>query len=366
MNEDYIKYILEEAEIYVTYPKPRGKGGTFNTNKRSEEISKSFNILSKMNRLDIVQDVMSKFADKKDIIKPVPFETWISKMIRELSGNDLIKLFHMNNGFFEKWIDQYCKNSNIIEFAEKIGSVCSKEEFVEFVHFVMERHGKVPGIYHCFHYTTENTQDKFLFNGETIIVTLDFIETINNPDYIATADVHLKMLPLDDETDSIKIESCKVNGILLGNNDYGFYSDEKITPILRSNKNLPFEEFKTGYLKIHNFPDVSASGGSFEFPNLDDIKIQITDSIDKTSADKYAEIQLGLSNGEWIAISPRNSDLNKEHFTIYTDFFEENEIVEITSIELELSFLDEDECIVEKSGIIQIELDYNIGDYIVK
>lgn len=358
MDESYIKQLLEDLEIYTTYPKPRGKGGVQNVKRMSEEFRQCFGKLTKMNKLDIVLTIMSKFADVKDVMKPIRFETWIMIMIDQLSENDCLKLYQMNNGFFEKWIDENADNRGIKEFAKKIGVICSKTEFLDFIRFVTEHHGKVPGIYSCFPSNRENIQKQILINGKNAVVFFEFIDIDYNQPYIAEAEVHLKINPLNSDVKYLKILDCIVNEIPVS--EYSFLDFETSVPICYSNENIEFEEYKVGYIKISK---ILSSGGILD---IQDIEPEISDPINDDTLDTYVKLTLGLKDGDWIPITNSNPDMNQISFTIYTNFFEDNEIDEISSLKLSIALLDENECIMEESEIVMIELDYFTGDYVVK
>lgn len=362
MNEDYIKQLLEDVDVYTSYPRPRGKGSRQNIHRIHYELLDCFEKLSEMGRLDIVPTILIKLINTQDLKSNVPMDTWIWRMT-DLSPKDCLSLFHMDKEVFKQWLTKTKRDSDIIKFAEKIGKVCSKDEFLEFVNFVKEYHGKVPGIFYCFPSNSENSPDQILFHGKACIVTFDCIDTMNNSDSIATADVYLKILPIDDEVDSLKISDCMVNGISLGDEDYGFYADEKITNISVSNKDWPFEAYKTGYIKM---PKTNFADGGLKFPDIDNISIEVLDEVPQNTNDIYAQLTLGLINGKWIPITNSDSDLNFANFTIYTDFFEENRIKEIEKLEIKFVFLDDDENTIEKSPNILLELDYTTGNYIVK
>lgn len=70
-TDEYIQKLLDDVKIYCTFPKPRGKGGAPNINRMSDEIRKSFEILSNMERIDVICQIMEQFAAVKDILKPV-------------------------------------------------------------------------------------------------------------------------------------------------------------------------------------------------------------------------------------------------------------------------------------------------------
>ena len=72
--EEYIQKLLDDVNVYCTFPKPQGKGGAPNINRMSYEIGESFEILSKMDRVDIICQIMEQFEAVKDVLEPISYD----------------------------------------------------------------------------------------------------------------------------------------------------------------------------------------------------------------------------------------------------------------------------------------------------
>ncbi|MCR5515566.1 MAG: hypothetical protein K6F41_03825 [Lachnospira sp.] len=150
-SDDYINRLLEDAIVYTTFPKPRGKGGAQNVNRMSDEFIHCFERLSKMGRLDVVAEIMSKFASVKDVLKPVKFDRWMLFMVRGLRSGDMIKLYRTNKSIFEAWLDNdNLSDGDIKRVAEGIADGCTREEIMDFRNLVVSRKGKIDGLDSCF------------------------------------------------------------------------------------------------------------------------------------------------------------------------------------------------------------------------
>lgn len=144
--EEYIQKLLDEVKIYCTFPKPRGKGGATNINRMSDEIWKSFKILSKMGRIDIVCQIMEQFANIKDILKPVTYDTWMSAMNGEIRSVDCVKVFRKSKLIYESWLGGNAREYDIKMMAGKIKEYGTNEEYEEFKRMVFSRCGVIEGL----------------------------------------------------------------------------------------------------------------------------------------------------------------------------------------------------------------------------
>lgn len=294
-DNKYIEQLLEDVEVYTTFPKPRGKGGARNINRMSDEILRSFIRLSKMGRIDIVAKVMCKFADVRDILKPVSFDTWMGVMSSDLTSDEVLSLFHTHRYIFEKWLDrEEMDDSTILEVAQKIAIGHTREEFMEFRNFVVDHIGKIEGLDACFQATSRNTENQILLDSETVNIELDYIY-IEGYLPISIFDIHLLTTSKIQGPISVRLLKCEINGLQTSNCGFGSEMDE---------------EPRIGY---HVFD----------------------------------------MNGEPL----------KDELSIYTDFFEVNDINEVQSITLHFIIMDDDGNVIEEVSDAVIELDDNTGEY---
>lgn len=291
--DEYIEQLLEDADVYTTFPKPRGKGGAPNINRMTDEFRNCFERLSQMGRLDVVAQIMLKFAAVKNVLKPVTFDRWVSFMARDLNNNDLVKVYHNNPEIFEAWLEmESLRDWDIRRVASYFGEGCTRAEFTSFRNMVISHKGMVEGLDDAFKATSENTETQTLFDGENAKIELDFLEVYgNNP--ISNVELHLLTTKKTKMLESVRIVSCTINGIYT--DDIGSYSD--------FNDNGPSQ----GY-----------------------------------------------------SIYSQNSS---DTVTIYSDFFEENEINNIDSIEMQLMLADEDGDAIENMSAIIIKHDIYSGEY---
>lgn len=296
-TDEYITQLLEDAVVYSTFPKPRGKGGAPNINRMSDEFIHCFERLSKMGRLDVVAEIMSKFAAVRDVLKPVTFDSWMSFMARGLRSGDMIKIYRYNKDIFEAWLENdNLRDWDIRHVAEGFANGCTRQEFMEFRNLVISHKGKVEGLDSCFEATSENTETQLLFDGQTLKLSLDFVEVMGS-DPVSNIELHFLSVAKCADLDSVRLLKCEINGI--ETEDCGFISEMDEDPII-------------GY-------------------NIFRVNEEVDDEL-----------------------------------TVYSDFFEDNDIDEVRSIVLSLVVMNEDVEPIEEMTDIVIELDDSTGEYKVR
>lgn len=212
-NNEYIEELLEDVDVYTTFPKPRGKGGAPNINRMSAEITSSFERLSSMNRLDVIVEIMTKFASVRDILKPVSFDTWMRTMSSALKDGDMIKVFRDNRFIFEAWLDgDNLREWDIKCVAENLATSCTREEFIEFRNLVISKKGKIAGLDSCFKATSENTPKQIIVDGQTVQVKLDYVEVMGDSPVLCT-EIHLISEAKTRKLDSVRLIKCEINGM---------------------------------------------------------------------------------------------------------------------------------------------------------
>ena len=293
-TDGYITQLLEDADVYTSFPKPRGKGGAPNINRMTDEFIHCFERLSKMGRLDVVAEIMGKFAAVRDILKPVTFDRWMSFMADGLQTGDMIKVFRQNREIFETWLTgDNLRDWDILKVARGIADGCTRAEFTGFRNLVISHRGKVAGLDACYQATSENTETQEMFDGETAKISLDYIN-IGGSSEVSFMEINLLTTAKTRKLDSVRLLKCEING--KGTTDCGFISEMD-------------EEPKIGYNIFH---------------------------VNEESQD----------------------ELN-----IYSEFFEENSIDEISKIVLQFVIMDEDADVIEEMSDVVIEMDDVTGEY---
>lgn len=295
--DEYIAQLLEDATVYTTFPKPRGKGGAPNINRMSDEFIHCFERLSKMERLDVVAKIMSKFAAVRDVLKPVTFDSWMSFMARGLRSRDMVKICRYNKELFEVWLENdNLRDWDIRQVAEGFAEGCTRQEFMEFRNLIISHKGKVEGLDSCFEATSENTETQLLFDGQTLKLSLDFVEAIgSNP--VSNIELHFLSVSKCRDLSSVRLLKCVVNGI--ETDDCGFISEMDEDPTI----------------------------GYYIFDDNEEVE---------------------------------------DSLTIYSDFFDDNDINEVNSIVLRFAVMNDAAESIEEMTDIVIELDDYSGEYKVK
>lgn len=298
-NDEYVNDILQQVEDYTTFPKPRGKGGAPNINRMSQNIHNSFELLARMGRLDVISKIIGRFAEVKDVLAPVSFDSWISHLVRSLSDEDFYKVYKMNHEVFEAWLEFKPRDWDITAVAGKLGKFCAHNEFIEFRDMVFAHYGAIDGIDDCFEFTSENTETQMLYDGDSITLKLDFVEVHQGHHHgergVNYAEIHLLSTGKAEEIDSVRLLKCEVNGI--------------------------------------EDPDCRCGWSDFD---------------DDESAKGF---------------SIYGYDEDDNDVTLYSDFFEKNPIRRIDTIVLQFAAYDEDGKVIETFSEMVIKFDAETGTY---
>lgn len=146
-EDEYISRLLEDATTYSTFPKPRGKGGVANINRMSDEFMHCFDRLSNLKRLDVIVEIMTKFAKARDVLKPVSYRSWMDFMARGVNEGDMIQIFQLNKELFEAWLeDDNVDERDILDIAWRVADGASRDDYNKFCQFVVSRKGTIEGL----------------------------------------------------------------------------------------------------------------------------------------------------------------------------------------------------------------------------
>ncbi len=293
-KDDYITKLLEDATAYSTIPRPRGKGGAQNINAMSHEFIECFERLSKMGRMDVVAELMSKFSKVSGKLKPIDFDRWMIFMTHGLKAGDTAKVFNYNREIFEIWLESNnVRQSDIISVASSFGDGCTREEFNEFRNLVITHHGNIDGLDSCFTADSDNTETQLMLEGETVEINLDYIEIFGSMP-INNIELHLLSRSKSDLLDSVRVSMLKINGITA--DDYGFY---------------------------HTF-DSEPQVGYYVFDD---------------------------------------DEVSDDELTVYSGFFDDNEIDELSELILRIVTMDDEDNIIEEFSDIVIKKDNSTGEF---
>lgn len=227
MEEDYIARLLEDADVYTAFPKPKGKSGAPNINRMSDEFLHSFEQLSGMGRLDVVVTIMRKFAAVRDVLEPVTYDSWVSFMVRFLPNKDVIRIFRQSPDIFETWLDSdSLRRIDILSVARDIGEDCTREEFQEFRDLIVSRRGHIKGLDACFETTSENTESQTLYDGQTVRIILDHMN-VAGYDPVSYAEMSLITNVKSEKAYSVRLLKCVCNGIETPYCGFSYDSDEE-------------------------------------------------------------------------------------------------------------------------------------------
>ena len=136
--------LLEEVDLYAQEKSP-------NVNRASSEIMESFHVLEDIGRLDVLSEILSRFAVVRDNLKPVKYSTLFSLGLRKMTDEGVLKIIMMNKPAFVAWLEEELVHEHsIIDIARRIGSICTKTEYYNFKNMVEKKFGNVRNLDYYF------------------------------------------------------------------------------------------------------------------------------------------------------------------------------------------------------------------------
>ncbi len=89
--EQFYDELLAIVDDYTTFPKPRGKGGAPFINECTSSIMSGVEALGRIQRMDLVIQILDKLAENKEHLKGPNYEMWIGHIKRCAKGDSVQK-----------------------------------------------------------------------------------------------------------------------------------------------------------------------------------------------------------------------------------------------------------------------------------
>lgn len=119
-EEAYIKSLMKDVNLYCTFPRALELANASVINRLGARIWNSFEILSRINRLDVLQKIMLHFANVKDLLTPIRYDTWVDLMMDEFQGKDIAKILNEAPEIFEAWFEMGNAQKKKLYLADKV------------------------------------------------------------------------------------------------------------------------------------------------------------------------------------------------------------------------------------------------------
>lgn len=225
----YINKLLDDVDAYTTYLKTKTRGRSFDINKVNWNIGECFKKLSSAGRVDVIIKIMQQLSAVHDSLLGVTYHFHVLDMVKGISANDFSTVYNYNQEIFEAWIkDAKLKDHQILAVAEEVGKHCNKTEFMSFRNMIVLHKGYVEGLDSCFKGKSQKNTSQMLHDGDNITLQLKRTEIVEHcpgatDNRVANLILHLLTKRKSDVIESVRVTSCKINGI--ETNDLGFICD---------------------------------------------------------------------------------------------------------------------------------------------
>ena len=101
----FVSELMEYVDLYVTFPKPRGKGGAPVTNDCTSSMLCGFEALGRCKRMDVVIEIVEKLEAGKEHLKGPNFEMWMGHIrarVRDRDGKNIMSLSKLRPDLFDE------------------------------------------------------------------------------------------------------------------------------------------------------------------------------------------------------------------------------------------------------------------------
>lgn len=143
--DEFWNQLKDYVDLYVTFPKPRGKGGAPVINECTSSIESGLKALARAGKVDLVSDIFDKLVEGKEHLKGPNYTMWYERTmnwLREIDPNYCVTLFYLNKKACETFIRAKTTSiNNIIDVAKCLYKVQDDKVKMEYTLFVYSIRG---------------------------------------------------------------------------------------------------------------------------------------------------------------------------------------------------------------------------------
>lgn len=258
-KDEFIGQLLQDVEKYTVQKKP--KEYSKQLNNTMIKIKRGIGVLSKLNRIDIVAQVLRMItADKNFSINS--YESWLTQLW-PLSNKQLYELYYMIPDVYASYIEE-SDSKSALNLLRSFGKLGNPTIYKALKSQILQKHGYIDGMNSCFHYSVETSRPIFLCKNKVFAVSFLYwnITSYNYRTGIESAEVVLQIKNHSKEYISLFATDISINGIpladlrKLGENDTseqecisyyvgtGEVKTERLVLRWNTNKNIIIKEIR--------------------------------------------------------------------------------------------------------------------------
>ena len=215
-KDNFIRQLLQDVDDYTAEKKP--KGYSKRINNITSGIIRGIEVLSKLDRMDVVAQILRKITDGKKYITGPSYESWMINNLWCISNEQLIELYSLIPDVYAEYIDD--SNSIMsLNLLRQFGKTGNLSVYNALKKQIIQRHGYIDGMGSCFKYSVETSSPILLCRNKIFEVAFLYwnITSFNCRTGIYSIEVVFQVKNHNKEYISLLASDISINGIPMSN-----------------------------------------------------------------------------------------------------------------------------------------------------
>lgn len=210
----FIQQLLEIVDAYTSGKKPTGYSKYINNT--ASEILQGVEVLSNLNRMDVVAQILLKLMEGRKNIAGPTYDAWMTRLLRlRVTDEQRLELYALIPDVYSAYIEA-SDQKMALSLLETFGRLGDLTVYKTLRDQVMQKHGYIEGMNSCFHYS-ENTATPITLCANNVyqVSLLYWNASFNILSGIYSAEVVLRVKNETGDYISLYASNVMINGIPL-------------------------------------------------------------------------------------------------------------------------------------------------------
>lgn len=212
-KEVFIRQLLQDVDDYTAEKKPRGYSKRINN--ITSGMIRGIEVLSKLNRMDVVAQILRKITEGRKYIAGPSYESWMTSFSR-VTDDQRLELYSLIPDVYSAYIEASDKKMalNLLQVFGKLGDYTVYKALRD---QVLQKHGYIEGMSSYFHFSEESATPIALCNNKVFQASLLYwnVPSFNIQSGIYSVEVVLKVKNKSKDYISLFASDITINGIPL-------------------------------------------------------------------------------------------------------------------------------------------------------
>ncbi len=210
---EFIRQLMQDVDDYTAEKKPRGYSKRINN--ISSGIIRGIEVLSQLNRMDIVAQILLKITAGRKYIAGPSYESWMTSFTR-VTDEQRLELYSLIPDVYATFIEA-SDRMTALRFLLAFGKLGNSSVFKTLRDQVLQKHGYIDGMASCFHYSEETATPIALCKNKVFEATFLYWNagSFSIQSGVHSAEVTLRLKNHHEEYISLFASDITINGIAL-------------------------------------------------------------------------------------------------------------------------------------------------------